>query len=131
MAFAAEAGELPPALWLLYAANLCWTVAYDTFYAMVDRDDDLRIGVKSTAILFGKADLLIISLLHIMAFVFLLLAADSFALGNLYILSLVVAALFSGWLVHMARGRGREACFRAFLLSHWVGLIVLAGMIAG
>ena len=92
MAFAAEAGELPPALWMLYAANLCWTVAYDTWYAMVDRDDDLRIGVKSTAILFGSADLAIIGLLHGMALIFLWLVAADFALGGLYLLSLVIGA---------------------------------------
>lgn len=131
MAFAAEAGELPPALWMLYAANLCWTVAYDTWYAMVDRDDDLRIGVKSTAILFGSADLAIIGLLHGMALIFLWLVAADFGLGGLYQLSLVIAAVFSGWLLYLTRGRDRESCFRAFKLSHWLGVIVLAGMVAG
>ena len=131
MAFAAEAGELPAALWMLYAANLCWTVAYDTWYAMVDRDDDLRIGVKSTAILFGSADLAIIGLLHGMALIFLWLVAADFALGGLYLLSLVIASVFSGWLLYSTRQRDRDSCFRAFKLSHWLGVIVLVGMIAG
>ena len=131
MAFAAEAGELPAALWLLYAANLSWTVAYDTFYAMVDRDDDLKIGVKSTAILFGKADLLIIGLLHVLALVMLMLAAAPFGLNGLYVLALALGSLFCGWLLWLARQRDRDACFRAFKLSHWFGLIVLAGLVVG
>ena len=131
MAFAAEAGELPAALWLLYVANLSWTVAYDTFYAMVDRDDDLKIGVKSTAILFGKADLLIIGLLHLLALVALLLAAAPFGLNGLYVLALLLGTLFCGWLIWLARDRGRDTCFRAFKLSHWFGLIVLTGMVVG
>ena len=129
MAFAAESSGLPAALWLLYAANLCWTIAYDTYYAMVDRDDDLKIGVKSTAILFGDLDLHMIGLLQVMALACLALAGARFELGGVYYLSLLAGALFLAWQLWQARDRDRESCFRVFRQSHWFGVIVWAGIV--
>jgi 4-hydroxybenzoate polyprenyltransferase len=129
MAFMAETGSLPAALWLLYLANLLWTVAYDTYYAMTDRDDDLKIGVKSTAILFGDADRAIIAILQGMALLCLLLAGQRFELGLPYHLGLLAAAACFAWEFHSSRSRNPEACFKAFLHSHWAGLAVFAGIV--
>tara|TARA_B100000029_G_scaffold186958_2_gene184283 strand:+ start:11535 stop:12422 length:888 start_codon:yes stop_codon:yes gene_type:complete len=128
MAFAAESESLPAYLWLFYAANLCWTVAYDTFYAMVDRDDDLKIGVKSTAILFGELDLQMISLLQAMNLAFLFFAGQQFGFNWIYYLGLVIGALFLGWQIWSARSRSRDDCFRVFRQSHWFGAIVWLGI---
>lgn len=128
MAFAAVTGEIPPQAWLLYVANLLWTLCYDTFYAMVDRDDDLKIGVKSTAILFGEMDKAMTATLQLLVLMALLLIGQRFDLGGIYHLSLfVVAALFTyqQWLI---RERKREACFQAFINNNWVGLAIFAGI---
>jgi 4-hydroxybenzoate polyprenyltransferase len=130
MAFSAQTGELPAALWLLYLANLLWTVAYDTFYAMVDRDDDLQIGVKSTAILFGDADRLIIGCLQGLALLCLLLAGARFELGIYYHLGLAVAAGCFAWQLWSTREREPQACFAVFLHNHWVGLAIFLGIVA-
>ncbi|SEE74948.1 4-hydroxybenzoate octaprenyltransferase [Pseudomonas coleopterorum] len=129
MAFTAETGELPAAAWLLWIANLLWTVAYDTYYAMTDRDDDLRIGVKSTAILFGAADRLIIVILQGLALACLLLAGARFGLGGWFHTGLAVAALCFAWQWWHTRERERMACFRAFLHNHWVGLVIFLGIV--
>jgi 4-hydroxybenzoate polyprenyltransferase len=128
MAFAAQSGELPRGVWLLFIANLLWTVAYDTFYAMVDRDDDLKIGVKSTAILFGEDDRAITAILQGCTLAVLVLAGLQFKLGYWYYVSLVAAgALFihQQWLI---RHRQRQACFEAFLNNNWVGMVIFAGV---
>ncbi|SDT07890.1 4-hydroxybenzoate octaprenyltransferase [Pseudomonas oryzae] len=130
MTFTASGDSLPAAAWLLYLANLLWTVAYDTYYAMTDRDDDLRIGVKSTAILFGDADRLIIAILQGLSLLCLLLAAARFELGAAFHLGLVVAAGCFAWEYWSTRSGERQACFRAFLHNHWAGLAILAGTIA-
>ena len=129
MAFMAETGELPATLWLLYMANLLWTVAYDTYYAMTDRADDLKIGVKSTAILFGDADRVIIATLQGMALLCLLLAGQRFELGLYYNLGLLVAAACFAWEFHLTRRREPQACFQAFLHNHWAGLAIFVGII--
>lgn len=129
MAYAAEAGELHQGMWLIYLAVVLWTVAYDTFYAMVDRDDDLKIGVKSTAILFGEQDRLMTGVLQIMTLYSLLLAGNRFELGNFYYFGLVAAAglfIYQQWLI---RFREREACFKAFLNNNWVGVAVFVGIV--
>lgn len=129
MAYAAEAGELHQGMWLIYLSVVLWTVAYDTFYAMVDRDDDLKIGVKSTAILFGEQDRLMTGVLQIMALYSLVLVGNRFELGTLYYLGLAVAAglfIYQQWLI---RFRAREACFKAFLNNNWVGVAVFAGVV--
>ena len=128
MAFTAETGTLPAAAWLLYIANLSWTVGYDIYYAMVDRDDDLRIGVKSTAIAFGKADRQIILGLQVLALVFLLLAGWSFELGGYFKLGLLAAGACFVWQYQTTYKRARDACFKAFLHNHWAGLAIFAGI---
>lgn len=130
MAFTAQTGELPAALWLLYLANLLWTVAYDTYYAMVDRDDDLKIGVKSTAILFGDADRLIIASLQGLALLCLLLAGARFHLGAYYYSGLLLAAGCFAWQLWSTRNRDMHACFAAFLHNHWAGLAIFLGIVA-
>ena len=130
MAFAAVRGEVPPLAWLLYVANILWSTAYDTWYAMVDRDDDLRMGSKSTAILFGDLDLVALGVLYTMFFVALALVGQRAGLGQYYWAGLGVAVLLVAYEFFIARGRQREACFRAFLHNHWVGLAVFAGIAA-
>lgn len=129
MAFMAETGELPATLWLLYMANLLWTVAYDTYYAMTDRADDLKIGVKSTAILFGDADRAIIATLQGMTLLCLLLAGQRFELGLYFHLGLLVAAACFIWEFRQTRRRQPQACFKAFLHNHWAGLAIFVGIV--
>ena len=128
MAFAAEQQALPVGLWLISAAIVLWTIAFDTYYAMVDREDDLNIGVKSTAILFGKYDLLIIAVLQITSLILLGFAGDYFNRGIIYNLGLVIAA---GYFVaqHLqARSRDTDGCFNAFLNNHRVGMAIFIGI---
>jgi 4-hydroxybenzoate polyprenyltransferase len=127
MAFTAETGSLPAEAWLLYVGNVLWTVVYDTEYAMVDRDDDLKIGVKSTAILFADADRHIIGFLQLMFVVTMWLVAQRFSLGFWYYLSLAVVI---GLFVHQQRlisERNRDDCFKAFLQNNYVGMAVFVG----
>jgi 4-hydroxybenzoate polyprenyltransferase len=128
MAFAAQRGELPVQVWLLFVANCLWTVAYDTQYAMVDRADDLKIGVKSTAILFGEADRLIIGALQALFLLAMLLAGRQFELGLFYYAGLVAAAVMFVQQAAMTRSRSPEGCFQAFLHNHRVGAAVFAGI---
>ena len=128
MAFSAQSNALPAQAWLLFAANLCWTVAYDTLYAMVDRDDDRLIGVKSTAILFGPFDRAFIGLLQVATLTILGFCGPRWALHWPFYASLgVVAALF-GYQQWLIRVRDREACFRAFKHNHYVGAAVFSGI---
>ena len=128
MAFAAVQDRLPPLAWLLYAANILWATAYDTWYAMVDREDDIRAGSKSTAILFGELDLVIQSILYALFLAALALVGRQAGLGAYYWAGLGVAAgLVAGEFV-IARRRERAACFRAFLHNNWVGAAVFAGI---
>lgn len=129
MAFTAAGGELPASAWLLYIANLLWTVGYDTYYAMVDRDDDLKIGVKSTAILFGEADRVIILTLQLLSLGCLLLAGNRFELGGWFHLGLLAAAVCFAWEFWSTRKRDRESCFKAFLHNHWAGMLIFGGVV--
>ena len=129
MAFTAETGSLPAAAWLLYIANLLWTVAYDTYYAMTDREDDLKIGVKSTAILFGDADRVIILTLQVLALGCLLLAGSHFELGGWFHLGLLAAAACFAWEFWYTRDRDPQRCFKAFLHNHWAGLAIFVGIV--
>ncbi|AIR88780.1 4-hydroxybenzoate octaprenyltransferase [Pseudomonas cremoricolorata] len=129
MAFTAATGTLPASAWLLYIANVLWTVGYDTYYAMVDRDDDLKIGVKSTAILFGEADRVIILSLQLLSLGCLLLAGNRFELGGWFQLGILAAALCFVWEFWTTRSLGREVCFKAFLHNHWAGLLVFIGVV--
>ena len=128
MAFAASTNEVPPQAWLLYTANLLWTVAYDTFYAMVDRDDDLKIGVKSTAVLFGELDRAMTGALQVLVLFALLLVGQRFELGAAYFAGLLLAAALFGYQQWLIRERQRDACFQAFLNNNWVGAVVFAGI---
>lgn len=129
MAFAAVGGQVDwPMATLLMAANLCWTIAYDTLYAMVDRDDDLKIGVRSSAILFGRADLLIIGLLQLAALGLLAFAGWRMRLAVPYWLGLAVAASFVANQLWRVRHRDRAACFAAFLGNNRVGAVVFLGL---
>ena len=128
MAFAAEQQALPAGLWLISAAIVLWTVAFDTYYAMVDREDDLKIGVKSTAILFGKQDLLIIAILQISTLVLLYLAGNYFNRSGMYDLGLVISAGYFIVQHFQARSREPEGCFKAFLNNHRVGMVIFIGL---
>jgi 4-hydroxybenzoate polyprenyltransferase len=128
MAFAAVQGKVPAIGWLLYVANILWSTAYDTWYAMVDRDDDIRMGAKSTAILFGDMDLVAQGILYASFFVALALVGRDAALGAPYWSAFALAVALVGWEFVVARHRERDACFRAFLHNHWVGATVFAGI---
>ena len=130
MAFAAVRGEVPPIAWVLYVANVFWATAYDTWYAMVDRDDDLRAGAKSTAILFGDLDLVALGVLFAMFLAALALVGRRAGLDDPYWWGLAVAALLVAWQFLAGRQRDRAGCFRAFLSNHWVGMAVFAGIAA-
>lgn len=129
MAFAAQREALPPALWLIYLAVLLWTVTYDTFYAMVDRDDDLKIGVKSTAILFGDDDKSITAMLQVCVMVVLVLVGVQFSLSFIYYAGLMVAGGLFIYQQQLIRYRDRGQCFKAFLNNHWVGMAIFAGIV--
>ena len=130
MAFAAETNGLPIELWAVFGAVVFWTIAFDTYYAMVDRNDDLQIGIKSTAILFGKYDLLIIGLLQVAVLVLLIWAGVLFDRGAAYFVALAVAAAYFINQHIISRGRDREACFVAFLSNHRVGMVIFIGLAA-
>ena len=129
MAYAAQSNELPTIIWLIYTATVLWTVAYDTMYAMVDREDDIKIGVKSTAILFGTADRAIIACLQVMVILTLCIIGEQAKLGQFYLLSVVVAAVLFVYQQHLIRHRYREQCFQAFLNNNWVGLVIFVGLV--
>lgn len=130
MAFAAVQGQVPTLAWLLYAANILWATAYDTWYAMVDREDDIRAGAKSTAILFGDLDLVIQGLLYALTFATLLLVGRQAGLGTYYWAGLGVGVCLVVYEFVLCRRRERGACFRAFLHNNWVGAAVFAGIAA-
>ncbi|WP_290786667.1 4-hydroxybenzoate octaprenyltransferase [Halomonas sp.] len=128
MAFGAVLGHIPAEAWLLFLANLSWTVAYDTQYAMVDRDDDLRIGIKSTAVLFGRADRLMIGLLQGLTLLLLAWVGVRLGLGGFFWLGLAAMAATFVHQQFLIRHRERDPCFQAFLNNHWSGLLVFAGI---
>ncbi len=129
MAFTAQTGTLPAQAWLLYVANVLWTVVYDTEYAMVDRDDDLKLGLKSTAILFAEADRVIIAVLQLLFLLTMSLSAQHFGLGWIFQLGLVVAGGMFVYQLRLIWQRQREACFAAFLHNHKVGLVIFAATV--
>ena len=130
MAWAAQANELSQLTWLLFTANVLWTVAYDTLYAMVDRDDDLKIGIKSTAILFGEADRAIIGILQALVVLILVIVGGQAELGVFWYLGVAVMAGLFAYHQYLARDRAREGCFKAFLNYNWAGFAVFAGLVA-
>jgi 4-hydroxybenzoate polyprenyltransferase len=128
MAFAALRGEVPPLAWLLYLANILWATAYDTWYAMVDRDDDIAAGAKSTAILFGELDLVAQAVLYALFLGALALVGHNADLGLYFWAALGVVALLVAYQFALARHRDRDGCFRAFLHNQWIGATVFAGI---
>ncbi|HEU0153450.1 MAG TPA: 4-hydroxybenzoate octaprenyltransferase [Arenimonas sp.] len=130
MAFAAVQGSVPPIAWLLFLGNLLWTTGYDTWYAMVDREDDLRVGSKSTAILFGDADLVAQGVIYAGFFWAMWLVGARAGLGIHYQAALGVALAVVALQFWMARRRDRAGSFQAFLANQWVGLAVFAGIAA-
>lgn len=128
MAYAAETNSLPSIVWLIYMATLIWTVAYDTMYAMVDRDDDLKIGVKSTAILFGNSDRAIIAFLQVLVILTLCIIGQQLKLGQYFYLGIVVSSVLFVYQQHLIRHRDRDACFKAFLNNNWVGLVLFCAI---
>ncbi|MBE3670864.1 4-hydroxybenzoate polyprenyltransferase [Vibrio navarrensis] len=129
MAWAAQTNELPWMVWFLFTINALWTIAYDTQYAMVDRDDDLLIGVKSTAILFGRFDKLIIGLLQLATLVMLLWLGQYYQLGQSFYWSVLVAGALFVYQQHLIRHREREPCFKAFLNNNYVGMVLAFGLL--
>ena len=128
MAFAAQRGELPWTLWIPAIGVVCWTLVFDTFYAMVDRDDDLRIGIKSTAIRFGQWDLHIIAMLQLVTTLAFALTGAAFAMGGIYFLGVAVVALLFLRQLYRARRRDRAGCFAAFMENRWVGMALFAAI---
>jgi 4-hydroxybenzoate polyprenyltransferase len=128
MAFAALTGEVPREAWLLFIAAVLWTTIYDTMYGMVDREDDLRIGVKSTAILFGDNDRLILGMLQVLLFVVLLMVGSKFDLNGGYNFGVLLAAGLALWQQYLIRRREPAECFRAFLNNNWFGAAIFAGI---
>ena len=129
MAFAAQTGETAQLAWLMFGTALIWAVIYDTFYAMVDRDDDLKVGTKSTAILFGDADLFVIGGLQLLMLVALVFIGDMAELGFWYYGSIILAAMLMAWHQWLARDRQAAGCFRAFLHNQYIGMIIFIGIV--
>lgn len=128
MAFSAETGSVGASAWLLFFTAVLWPVIYDTMYAMTDKKDDLKIGIKSTAILFARADRLIIALLQGLFLVGLVWVGCVFHLHVSYYISIFVAALLFVYQQYLMRNREPQRCFQAFLNNHWVGLVIFMGI---
>ena len=129
MAYAAQTGAVPPVAWLLFIATVLWDTAYDTMYAMVDRPDDLRIGVKSTAILFGEADRHLIALIQGLFFVVMIMIGRQLQLGVYYYAGLVTAMGLAVYQLVLIRRRDPGECFKAFLNNNWFGMAIFAGIV--
>jgi 4-hydroxybenzoate polyprenyltransferase len=129
MGFAAQTNSVPLIAWILFSASTLWTIMYDTQYAMVDRKDDLKAGIKSTAILFGKCDRIIIAALQLLVIALLIVAGVMEKLHWIYYLGLFTASGFFCSQQRLIYTRDPSACFRAFLNNQWVGLIIWLGLI--
>ncbi len=129
MAFAAHQNGIPPAAWWFYAAHVFWTIAYDTQYAMVDRDDDRRIGMKTSAILFGRFDVALTMVCHALFLGGMALIGYLVNLGAAYFLGIAVASVLAGSQYLMIRTRTREGCFKAFLHNNWIGAAIFVGIL--
>ena len=130
MAFAAVNNTIPATAWWLLIANVFWAIAYDTEYAMVDRDDDIKIGVKSSAILFGKYDVLAVMVCYFAMLGILLYLGLTLQFGLYYFLALLLAFGLIFWQYRLIKKRTKTDCFNAFLRSHWVGFVILLGIVA-
>ena len=130
MAYAAHHGKVAPVAWVLLAANVFWAIAYDTEYAMVDREDDRRLGLKSSAILLGRFDVAGVVASHVVFLALMIAVGVWLAMGPAYYAGLAVAAALIGYQYRLIAGRERAACFKAFLNNNWVGLAIFAGIFA-
>jgi len=128
MAYAAQANEINAITWLIFLANILWTTIYDTMYAMVDYDDDIKIGVKSTAILFGNQDKLIIGIMQVLLITNLLILGHRAELGGFYYTGVMVATALAIYQQYLIKDRQRELCFKAFLNNNWLGFALFAGV---
>jgi 4-hydroxybenzoate polyprenyltransferase len=129
MAYAAQTGTLVKEIWVLYFAVVLWTVAFDTFYAMVDRKDDVKVGIKSTAILFGDLDLFWIGVLQALTLLGLVVTGDAFKLGMIYFSGVLAVGLLFIYQQIIARHRQPEACFKAFRNNQWVGVVLFIAIV--
>ena len=130
MAFAAETGQIASVAWLILLINVIWSVIYDTLYAMVDREDDVSIGLKSTAIMFGRSDLLIIRVLKILMIALLVLLGLKLQFSWPWFAGVAIAGVLFARQQYLVRNRDRDACFNAFLNNNWVGVAVWTGLLA-
>jgi 4-hydroxybenzoate polyprenyltransferase len=130
MAFAATNDYIPLLAWVLLAANVAWAIAYDTQYAMVDRDDDLKIGIKSSAIFFGKYDVIAIMICYAIMLGLLAYVGKFMGYGRYYFVGLGAACLLALWQYATIKKRLKEDCFKAFLRNNWIGLSVFLGLVA-
>ena len=128
MAFAAQQGSVPPVAWLLLIANVFWAIAYDTEYAMVDRDDDMHLGIHSSALLFGKYDVSAVMACYAITLILLAVAGQMVSLGWTYYLGLLIAGGIALYHYTLIKYRQREACFKAFLHNNWLGAAVFVGI---
>jgi 4-hydroxybenzoate polyprenyltransferase len=128
MAFAAQQGSVPPVAWLLLIANVFWAIAYDTEYAMVDRDDDIHLGIHSAALLFGKYDVAAVMACYAITLILLVVAGQMVSLGWTYYLGLLIAGGIALYHYTLIKYRQREACFKAFLHNNWLGAAVFVGI---
>ena len=129
MAFAAQTGTVPQIAWLMFLATLLWATAYDTMYAMVDSEDDLALGIKSTAILFGDSDRLIIGVIQLMVLLCLLMIGHQAEMGAIYYSGVLLAGILFVYQQYLIRFRTREGCFQAFLNNNWVGAVIFLGIL--
>jgi 4-hydroxybenzoate polyprenyltransferase len=128
MAFAAQQGSVPPVAWLLLIANVFWAIAYDTEYAMVDRDDDIHLGIHSAALLFGKYDVAAVMACYVITLILLVVAGQMVSFEWTYYLGLLIAGGIALYHYRLIKSRQREACFKAFLHNNWLGAAVFAGI---
>ena len=129
MAFAAQTGAVPQIAWLMFLATLLWATAYDTLYAMVDREDDLALGIKSTAILFGDSDRKIVGLIQVMVLLCLLMIGRQAEMGGIYYIGVLLAGALVVYQQYLIRFRTREGCFQAFLNNNWFGMVIFLGIL--
>ncbi len=130
MAYAAHHGDIPPVAWVLMIANMFWSIAYDTEYAMVDRNDDARLGLRSSAILLGRYDVAGVMASHVLFLALMVAVGIAQGLGAFYYAGLAMAALLVRYQYRLIRTRDRELCFKAFLNNNWLGCVVFVGLAA-
>ncbi len=129
-ALSAIGGAVPAHAWWLLLGNLCWVLAYDTEYAMVDRDDDIRIGIQTSALTLGRFDVAAVMVFYTAYLVSWAMLGHALGLGWVFLAGVALAAAQAGWHFTLIRNRSREGCFKAFRLNHWLGAAVFAGVVA-